>query len=131
MNAPDFRDHELRLTAATLAALFFIELSFLGQFSLVLAALMLGCATWAAFEWRRRMELRSRHGIRRVVRLEQIARTAREQPARSRMVVAFICAAVLVLIGQVSAGWRGGLVGLGSGVLYLALALLSERYPPW
>jgi hypothetical protein len=131
MNTPDIREHELRLTAATLAALFFVEQLFMDQFSLVLSALALGCAAWAAVEWRRRMELRSRRGIKRVVRLDQIARAAREQPGSSRAVVAFLCGGLLVLIGQLSAGSRGGLIGLGCGILYLVLALLSERYPPW
>jgi hypothetical protein len=131
MNTPDIRDHELRLTAATLSALFFIEQMFLGQFSIVLAALMVGSTVWATFEWRRRMKLRSQHGIRRVTRLDQLARAARERPASSRVVVAFVCAALLVLIGQISSGWRGGLIGLGCGLLYLVLAVLSERYPPW
>jgi hypothetical protein len=130
MNAPEVREHERRLTAATLAALFFVEQIFLDRLSIVPVALALLCAAWATYEWRRRLRLRRRSGVARVARLDQIARDARDNPASSRAVVAFVCAACYILIGQLTAGARGGLIGLCCGLVYLLLALLAERYPP-
>jgi hypothetical protein len=129
MSAPDIREHELRLTAATLATLFFVEQICLSQLDITLAALTLLCLAWAAYEWRWRMRLRSRRGIARVARLDQIARTTRDNPASSRMVVAFVCAAAYILIGQARAGMWGGVIGLVCGGVYVLLALQAERYP--
>jgi hypothetical protein len=130
MSRPDIHDHELRLTAATLAALFFIEQSFLWPPSIVTTGLALLCLAWFAYEWRLRLRLRRRRGIARIARLPQIARTARENPANSRMVAAFVCAAIFVLIGELASSARGGLIGMGCGLAYVLIALLAERYPP-
>lgn len=124
-------NQEKNLNAATLGTLFFATY-LLTSHKFFIGFLILGVLLflWSVFEWVNWFHTRRKIGNNKVLNFSEIIRNAFVDIGNSVLLLAIVVMfPSLILIGAMSSGTDGALIGLGSGLIYIVCMFVTEKYP--